>query len=117
MLPLDPHRPLFLPSSAQQLTDPRKRTDHLLRIEGAVGMALVEVAYDVADQFVVHHPRHDPWLHWKPNSPRQPRPWAGEARSAPQYDTPLTCGNAARGVFLSRFSVLTCQRRDADTIG
>lgn len=85
MLPLDPHRLLFLPSPAEQLTDPRKRTDHLLHIEGAVGMALVEVAYDVADQFVVHHPRHDPWLHWKPHSPRQPRPWAGEDHSAPQY--------------------------------
>ncbi|MFI6440126.1 DUF4238 domain-containing protein [Streptomyces sp. NPDC050759] len=85
MLPLDPHRLLFLPSPAEQLTDPRKRTDHLLHVEGAVGKALVEVAYDVADQFVIHHPRHDPWLHWKPNSPRQPRRWAGEEHSALQY--------------------------------
>lgn len=85
MLPLDPHRLLFLPSPSAQLDDPYKRRDHLLHVTGAVGMALVEIAYDVADQFVVHHPRHDPWLHWKPDGPRHPRPWAGEDHSSPQY--------------------------------
>ncbi|MFD5474456.1 DUF4238 domain-containing protein [Streptomyces sp. NPDC127105] len=85
MLPLDPHRLLFLPSPTQQRTDLRKRVDHLLHIKGAVGMALVGIAWDVAEQFVVHHPQHDPWKHWKPAGPRQPRPWAGESHPAPQY--------------------------------
>lgn len=85
MLPLDPHRLLFLPGAGLQMHDPRKRVDHRLRIEGAVGFALVGIAWDVADQFVVHHPRHDPWKHWKPDGPRQPRPWIGESHSAPQY--------------------------------
>ncbi|WP_458338737.1 DUF4238 domain-containing protein [Streptomyces sp. 372A] len=85
MLPLDPHRLLFLPSPAQQRADLRKRVDHLLHIKGAVGMALVGISWDVADQFVVYHPRHDPWKHWKPDGPRHPRPWADENHSAPQY--------------------------------
>ncbi|WP_331749907.1 DUF4238 domain-containing protein (plasmid) [Streptomyces longwoodensis] len=85
LLPLDPHRFLFLPSPATRGTDRRKHTDHLMHAEGALGFALVEVAYDVADQFVLHHPEHDPWKHWKPNSPGQPKPWDGQTHSAPQY--------------------------------
>ncbi|MFD8963395.1 DUF4238 domain-containing protein [Streptomyces sp. NPDC059568] len=85
MLPLDPHRFLFLPGPAPQESDPRKRVDHLMHAEGAVGMALVEVIYDVADQFVVHHPQHDPWKHWKPTGPGQPKPWEGQTHPAPQY--------------------------------
>ncbi|MFD3720072.1 hypothetical protein [Streptomyces sp. NPDC058674] len=62
-----------------------QRVDHLMHAEGAIGFALVEVAYDVADQFVIHHPEHDPWKHWEPNSPGQPKPWDGQTHSAPQY--------------------------------
>ncbi len=72
-LPLDPHRFLFLPGPATRAADPRKWVDHLMHAEGAIGFALVEVAYDVADQFVIHHPQHDPWKYWKPSSPGQPK--------------------------------------------
>ncbi|MFD4866859.1 DUF4238 domain-containing protein [Streptomyces sp. NPDC058412] len=85
MLPLDPHRFLFLPGPATRDSDPRKRVDHLMHAEGAIGFALVEVAFDVADQFVIHHPEHDPWKHWEPNSPGQPKLWDGQTHSAPQY--------------------------------
>ncbi|MFJ5712884.1 DUF4238 domain-containing protein [Streptomyces sp. NPDC093105] len=85
LLPLDPHRFLFLPSPVTRGTDRHKHVDHLMHAEGAIGFALVEVAYDVADQFVIHHPQHDPWKHWKPNSPSQPKPWEGQTHSAPQY--------------------------------
>ncbi|MFH9969478.1 DUF4238 domain-containing protein [Streptomyces mirabilis] len=85
MLPLDPHRLLFLPNPRQRMHDPSKRTDHLLHVSGALGMALVDVAFDVADEFVVYHPQHDPWEHWSPSGPRQPKPWAGEPHSAPEY--------------------------------
>ncbi|WP_432190620.1 hypothetical protein [Streptomyces sp. Tue6028] len=85
MLPLDPHRFLFPPGSATQETDPRKRVDHLMHAEGTIGMALVEVAYNVADQFIVHHPQHAPWRHWKPSGSGQPKAWEGQAHSAPQY--------------------------------
>ncbi|MFF6835932.1 DUF4238 domain-containing protein [Streptomyces sp. NPDC012438] len=85
MLPLDPHRFLFLPSPGTQESDPRKRVDHLMHAEGAIGRAFVDVAYDVADQFVIHHPQHDPWKHWKPTGPRQPKAWEGQTHSAPQY--------------------------------
>ncbi|WP_328514061.1 DUF4238 domain-containing protein [Streptomyces mirabilis] len=85
MLPLDPHRLLFLPSPRQRMRDPHKRADHLLHVSGAIGMALVDVAFDVADEFVVYHPHHDPWEHWSPSGPRQPKPWVGETHSAPEY--------------------------------
>ncbi|UPZ34592.1 hypothetical protein MUK60_42895 (plasmid) [Streptomyces sp. LRE541] len=83
MLPLDPHR--FLPGPATRAADARKWVDHLMHTKGAIGFALVEVAYDVADQFVIHHPQHDPWKHWKPNRPGQPKPWDGQMHAAPQY--------------------------------
>lgn len=85
LLPLDPHRFLFLPGPDTRGTDRCKHVDHLMHAAGAIGFALVEVAYDVADQFVIHHPEHDPWEHWKPNSPGQPKPWDGQKHSAPQY--------------------------------
>ncbi|MDH6492646.1 DUF4238 domain-containing protein [Streptomyces sp. SAI-127] len=85
LLPLDPHRLLFLPSAAMLARDPRKRTDHRLVIPGGVGIALVQVTYDVADAFVAHHPRHDPWRHWQPSGPRHPSPWNGDSHSAPMY--------------------------------
>lgn len=85
VLPLDPHRLLFLPGAGMQTRDPGKRVDHRLVIPGGVGMGLVQVAYDVADTFVAHHPRHDPWRHWKPSGPRHPSPWNGETHSAPMH--------------------------------
>ncbi|MCX5079268.1 DUF4238 domain-containing protein [Streptomyces sp. NBC_00513] len=85
MLPLDPHRFLFLPGPATREDDHRKQVDHLMHAKGAVGMALVGVAYDVADQFVIHHPEHDPWKHWKPTGRAQPKSWEGETHSGPQY--------------------------------
>ncbi|MGW8748402.1 DUF4238 domain-containing protein [Streptomyces sp. NPDC055794] len=85
MLPLDAHRFLYLPSPFEQDRDPRKCIDHLMHAKGSIGMVLVQVAYDVADQFVIHHPRHDPWTHWKPNGPGMPKPWAGDTHEAPQY--------------------------------
>lgn len=85
MLPLDPHRLLLLPSPRRQATDIRKRTDHRLHLPGAVGMAFVQVAYDVADRLLIHHPRHDPWTRWQPRGPRQPAPWDGDDHPAPQF--------------------------------
>lgn len=81
LLPLDPHRLLFLPGADMLARDRRKRTDHRLVIPGGVGTALVQVAYDVADAFVAHHPRHDPWRYWQPSGPRHrhPSPWEGTA--------------------------------------
>ncbi|MFB8235587.1 DUF4238 domain-containing protein [Kitasatospora purpeofusca] len=85
LLPLDPHRLLFLPGAAMQQHDPGKRSDHRMKIEGGVGMALVQTVYDVADAFVLHHPKHDPWHHWKPSGPRQPAPWTGDDHPGPMY--------------------------------
>ncbi|SEB60947.1 DUF4238 domain-containing protein [Streptomyces melanosporofaciens] len=85
LVPLDPHRLLFMPSPRMQADDPYKRADHRMKIPGAVGMALVQVAYDVADALVIHHPRHDPWVHWAPSGPRQPAPWNGKNHDAPKY--------------------------------
>ncbi|MFJ9627407.1 DUF4238 domain-containing protein [Streptomyces sp. NPDC101175] len=85
LLPLDPHRLLFLPGTGMRATDPRKRTDHRALVPGGLGIALVQVVYDVADAFVAHHPRHDPWRHWRPSGPRHPAPWNGESQSAPAY--------------------------------
>lgn len=73
-----------LPGPDTRGTDRCKHVDHLMQAEGAIGFALVEVAYDVADQFVIHHPEHDPWKHWKPSSPGQPKPWDGQKHSVPQ---------------------------------
>jgi hypothetical protein len=85
LIPLDPHRLLFMPSPRMQADDPSKRADHRMKIPGAIGMALVQIAYDVADAYVIHHPRHDPWAHWAPTGPRQPTPWNGTNHSAPTY--------------------------------
>ncbi|NUO43161.1 MAG: hypothetical protein HOV82_14075 [Streptomyces sp.] len=48
-------------------------------------MALVQVAYAVADAFLAHHPRHDPWRHGQRTGPRHPSPWNGDSHSAPTY--------------------------------
>lgn len=85
MLPLDPHRLLFLPNPGMQAADPHKRTDHRMKIPGAMGMAFVDIAYDAADAFVIHHPGHDPWRHWRPDGPRLPAPWDGQDHEAPTY--------------------------------
>ncbi|NEC91132.1 hypothetical protein [Streptomyces sp. SID12501] len=85
LLPLDPHRLLFLPGTGMRARDPRKRTDHRSLIPGRVGMTLVQVAYDVADAFVAHHPRHDPGQHWRPSGSRHPAPWNRDSQSAPTY--------------------------------
>ncbi|WP_431681167.1 DUF4238 domain-containing protein [Kitasatospora sp. KL5] len=85
LLPLDPHRFLFLPGHGMQEQDPLKRSDHRMKFHGGLGMALVQIVYDVADAFVLHHPRHDPWRHWKPDGPRQPAPWDGDDHPAPMY--------------------------------
>jgi hypothetical protein len=85
MLPLDPHRILFLPSPHMQLRDPGKRIDHRMKIDGGVGTLFVQAAYDVADTVVLHHPRHDPWRHWQPDGPRQPAVWNGEEHPGPEY--------------------------------
>jgi hypothetical protein len=74
-----------MPNRALQTGDPSKGVDHRMKIDGAVGIGLVQVAYDVADAMVLHHPRHDPWRHWQPSGPRQPTPWDGKDHSAPMY--------------------------------
>ncbi|MEU6914060.1 DUF4238 domain-containing protein [Streptomyces olindensis] len=85
LLPLDPHRLLFLPGAGMQAADPRKQVDHRMKLPGGVGIGLVQVAYDVADKLVVHHPAHDPWRHWQPTGTRQPAPWEGETHPAPMH--------------------------------
>lgn len=85
LLPLDPHRLLFLPGAGMQAADPRKQSDHRMKIPGGVGIGLVQVAYDVADKFVVHHSAHDPWRHWQPSGPRHPAPWEGQVHPAPMH--------------------------------
>ncbi|MEV7678084.1 DUF4238 domain-containing protein [Streptomyces sp. NPDC088341] len=73
LLPLDPHRLLFLPGTGMRARDPRKRTDHRSLIPGGVGMALVQVAYD-----------------WPtPSSPTTPGTTPGTTGNPPGHATPL----------------------------
>lgn len=87
LLPLDPHRFLFLPG-VTLLEDPRKRVDHRLKFDGGLGIALSEIIRDAADQHLLHHPRHrPPWLHdTRDIRPRLARAWEGEdPEMSPQY--------------------------------
>lgn len=72
LLPLDPHRLLFLPGTGMRARDPRKRTDHRSLIPGGVGMALVQVAYDVP----------------APSSPTTPGTTPGATGGLPGHATP-----------------------------
>ncbi|MFI7690606.1 DUF4238 domain-containing protein [Nonomuraea sp. NPDC049655] len=75
ILPLDSHRLLILPHQATQ-ADQRKRFDHLLKLDGAVGLFVTQVIYDAADTHVFHHPDHNPLEFITPKGPRLPTPWA-----------------------------------------
>jgi hypothetical protein len=85
LLPLDPHRLLFLPGTGMPARDPRKRTDHRLVIPGRVGIALVQVTYDVADAFVTHHPGTIPGVTGSHRALGTPLP--GTATAAPHRCT------------------------------
>lgn len=60
LLPLDPHRFLFLPSLPMQEDDPRKSVDHRLKLDGGIGMALAGMLRSAALRDVFHHPDHPP---------------------------------------------------------
>jgi hypothetical protein len=85
VLPLDPHRFLFMPEVATQEQDPRKRIDHRMKLDGGLGTALSHVLHDAADAFVLHHPRHPPPVDRLRDGPRLPNPWAGDSHTAPEY--------------------------------
>lgn len=86
VLPLDPHRFLYLPG-ATALSDRQKRLDHRLKLDGSLGLFVSEILRDAADRYILHHPLHEPpWLdHLHDARPRLPRPWRAEEHSAPEY--------------------------------
>lgn len=86
LMPLDPHRFLFLPGP-HHYGDPRKRVDHRLKLDSGLGLFVTEIIRDAADQIVIEHPKHQPPEHpAKGASPRLPTPWSdGANKSTPQY--------------------------------
>jgi hypothetical protein len=85
LLPLDPHRFLFLPDVVAQEQDPRKRVDHRMKMDGGMGTALAHGLHDAADHFVLHHPQHKPQIDRLKHSARLPNPWAGNTHTPPEY--------------------------------
>jgi Protein of unknown function (DUF4238) len=86
LLPLDPHRMLFLPNIQDRTDDPRKRNDHRFKLDGGLGLAFTTIIQDAADAFVFHHPMHDPFAVHRSASPGLPRPWSGDQRTdQPEY--------------------------------
>lgn len=60
ILPLDPHRILFLPSIPMVEQDARKSADHRFVIEDWPSVAIGQAIYDAADSYVFFHPDHVP---------------------------------------------------------
>ncbi|MEU0515462.1 DUF4238 domain-containing protein [Amycolatopsis sp. NPDC006125] len=86
ILPLDPHRFLFLPDAHACDEDPRKRVDHLVKFDGAIGIALNEVLYAAADERVFCHQEHDPVEQWRFEGPRLKTPWRpDDSTSNPEF--------------------------------
>lgn len=88
VLPLDPHRFIFLLGPSSQ-DDPRTQRDHRLKLPGGLGMIVNDIVYSAADRYIFWHPDHDviaglirSRIH---ESPRLPRPWAGETHEAPNF--------------------------------
>ncbi len=70
--PLDPHRLLYMPSRTMVEADPRKRTDHRVKLDG-LGMAFVQAIFDTADRHVYSHPDH-PGIRHPQHAGRLPAP-------------------------------------------
>ncbi|MFT7837784.1 DUF4238 domain-containing protein [Saccharothrix sp. BKS2] len=86
ILPLDPHRFLWLPGLNDVREDPRKGTDHLIHMAGGMGAFLSQLLVDAAHRHVFCHPDHDPVPTMPLNGPRLPQPWEIEQGfSAPSY--------------------------------
>lgn len=60
LLPLDPHRLLFLPDPPMIADDRRMVEDHRGKLPGGLGIALSQAVIDAADTHVFIHPEHDP---------------------------------------------------------
>lgn len=60
ILPLDPHRLLFLPSVGMVNDDPRKSMDHRGFLDGGFGSAINQAMVDAAHEWVFQHPGHPP---------------------------------------------------------
>ncbi|MFI6581823.1 DUF4238 domain-containing protein [Embleya sp. NPDC050493] len=86
LLPLDPHRFLFLPGPGM-LDDPAKRLDHRLHLPGCMSLFLSDAIFEAADRQIFRHPHHDPLRHKQLElAARLPTPWTdGRDREGPGY--------------------------------
>ncbi|WP_439676772.1 DUF4238 domain-containing protein [Embleya sp. MST-111070] len=86
LVPLDPHRFLFLPDLVMQQEDRNKRVDHRLKLDGGIGLIFSVAIHDAADIHLFQHPAHNPMRHLKLTGPRLPTPWvAGGDHPSPSY--------------------------------
>ncbi|WP_143760858.1 DUF4238 domain-containing protein [Actinosynnema mirum] len=85
VLPLDPHRFLFLPNWSDRRDDPQKRVDHLLKMDQGIGQIISAMVFEAADSHVFCHRDHDPSRHLDLVGPRLPRPWTGETGTGPSW--------------------------------
>jgi hypothetical protein len=85
ILPLDPHRFLILPGRRAQENDPRKRVDHLAKLDGGLGTVLSSMLFEAADKQVFWHSAHDPLPHLHLDGPRLPTPWTGNSNEGPSW--------------------------------
>jgi hypothetical protein len=85
ILPLDPHRFLLLPGWRMRDDDPRKRVDHLLKLEGGMGQIVSHMIFDAADSQVFCHQDHDPLQHLHLDGPRLPTPWTGNTQDGSSW--------------------------------
>lgn len=87
LLPLDPHRFLFLPSIPMQEEDERKAVDHRLKLDGGMGVSFSQMVRDAADRHLFHRPCHPPpWVERHTDSSRVTRLWEGEdLELGPEY--------------------------------
>ncbi len=85
LLPLDPHRLLYLPGLAEPSPDPRKSVDHRIKLDGGLGIFANQIMFDAADVHLFQHPKHPAMRGVHPGG-RLPTPWDGyEPRRGPAY--------------------------------
>ena len=85
LLPLDPHRLLFLPGSSKGLTDPRKTGDHRFKFDSGFGTVVNQIMFDAADRHLFQHPQH-PAMRGVQEGARLPTPWDGpDHATGPSY--------------------------------
>jgi hypothetical protein len=86
LLPLDPHRFLYLPNVVNLREDRRKQVDHRMKLDGGMGYLLSQIIRDAATRHTFHHPDHPPHPNLHDDTPRLPRPWDGDdLTNSPEY--------------------------------